>query len=337
MAKSQDGIEFAQLLVRFDDLSLTVIGDVILDHYIWGDVGRISPEAPVPLVDVSHETYRLGGAANVALNLRMLGTRTSLFGRIGADAGGNRLKQLLAEAQVKWLGDTIAPAKDTILKTRVVARHQQLCRLDREGRRADYALAATDWEALMEGMLSGTDGILLSDYAKGVIDNNLLSPLREQANARKIPVFCDPKPKFGRDFSGLELLTPNRGEAVAMSGLDWDAKDPFPAEDVVTAIQDKFGPRYLVITLGAEGMLFAERGIIGGIVPTFAREVFDVSGAGDTVIAVLSLALLAGASLEEAVTLANTAAGVVVGKLGTATVSREEILAYARDHGPSPE
>jgi D-beta-D-heptose 7-phosphate kinase/D-beta-D-heptose 1-phosphate adenosyltransferase len=337
MAKSQDGIEFAQLLVRFDDLRLTVIGDVILDHYIWGDVGRISPEAPVPLVDVSHENHRLGGAANVALNVSTLGTQASLFGRIGADAGGTQLKQLLREADVQWLGDSVPPARDTILKTRVVARHQQLCRLDREGRRADYALEAKDWDKLLEILLSGADGILLSDYAKGVIDNNLLSPLREQAKARNIPVFCDPKPKFGRDFSGLELLTPNRGEAIAMSGIDWDAKDPFPSEAVVKVIQDRYNPRYLVITLGAEGMLFAERGQIGGIVPTLAREVFDVSGAGDTVIAVLSLALLAGASLEEAVTVANTAAGVVVGKLGTATVSRDEILAYARDHAPATE
>lgn len=326
--------EVEHILSRFDGLSLTVIGDVILDHYIWGDVARISPEAPVPLVDVSHENYRLGGAANVALNLRMLGTRTSLFGRIGADAGGNRLKQLLSEAQVKWLGDSVPPAKDTILKTRVVARHQQLCRLDREGRRADYALEAADWKQLIEKLLPGSSGIVLSDYAKGVIDNNFLSVLREQADARKIPVFCDPKPKSGRDFSRLELLTPNRGEAISMSGLDWDSREPFPAEAVVAAIQEKYGPRYLVITLGAEGMLYAERGQIGGIVPTFAREVYDVSGAGDTVIAVLSLSLLAGASLEAAVTIANTAAGVVVGKLGTATASREEILAYARDHAP---
>jgi D-beta-D-heptose 7-phosphate kinase/D-beta-D-heptose 1-phosphate adenosyltransferase len=323
------------LLARFGGLKLTVIGDVILDHYIWGDVGRISPEAPVPLVDVSHENYRLGGAANVALNVSTLGTQARLFGRIGADAGANHIKHQLSEARIQWLAEDLTPAKATIVKTRVVARHQQLCRLDREGRRADYALEASDWETLMERFLSGTDGVLLSDYAKGVIDNNLLTSLRKEAGARRIPVFCDPKPKFGRDFSGLELLTPNRGEAVAMSGLDWDAKDPFPAEAVVEEIYRKYRPRYLVITLGAEGMLFSENGQIGGIVPTFAREVFDVSGAGDTVIAVLSLSLLAGASLEEAVVIANTAAGVVVGKLGTATVSCEEILAYARDHDSS--
>lgn len=322
-------------LSRFEHLNLMVIGDVILDHYIWGDVGRISPEAPVPLVDVSHENYRLGGAANVALNVRELGTQASLLGRIGEDAGAKQIKELLAASGVQWLGDALPPTGNTILKTRIVARQQQLCRLDREGRRADYALKKEDWENFFATQFTGADGVLLSDYAKGVIDNELLSVLREVAEAGKIPVFCDPKPRFGRDFSGFELLTPNRSEALAMSGIDWDQKDAFPTEAVVAGIQERYGPRYLVITLGSEGMLYAENGQVGGIVPTFAREVYDVSGAGDTVIAMLSLALLAGASLAEAVTLANTAAGVVVGKLGTATVNREEVLAYARDHAPS--
>lgn len=324
--------EMKPLLDRFPKLRLTVIGDVILDHYIWGDVARVSPEAPVPLVDVGHESHRLGGAANVALNLSSLGVATALFGRCGNDAGAAILKGLLDDAGIRWLGGLAGPAAMTILKTRVVARNQQLCRLDREGRRAEYALDGAAWRPVIESFLEGTDGILLSDYAKGVIDNSLLEPLKTMAAERGIPVFCDPKPRFGRDFSGLELLTPNRGEAVAMSGIDWDPKDAFPATEVVAAIQERYRPRYLVITLGAEGMLFAEAGKVGGIVPTFAREVFDVSGAGDTVISVLCASLLAGAGLEEAVTLANTAAGVVVGKLGTATVNREEILEYARAH-----
>lgn len=322
--------EMQTFLNRFPGIRMLVIGDVILDHYIWGDVSRVSPEAPVPLLDVGHESYRLGGAANVALNLSSLKVASTLFGRIGNDPEAGIFRSLLEEASIRWLGDLAAPAKGTILKTRVLARNQQLCRLDREGRRAEYALGAQEWDAVVGKLLEETDGILLSDYAKGVIDNDLLSRVKPAAAERGIPLFCDPKPRFGRDFSGMELITPNRPEALAMSGVDWDPKDPFPAEAVVAGIYERYSPRYLVITLGPEGMLFAENGKPGGIVPTFAREVFDVSGAGDTVISALCASLLAGASLEEAVTIANTAAGVVVGKLGTASVSGEEILSHAR-------
>ena len=312
-------------LDRFPSLRLTVIGDVILDHYIWGDVGRISPEAPVPLMDVTHESHRLGGAANVALNLSAMGVQTALFGRAGGDPEGGVLLSLLSEAGIRWLGNLAAPAKATILKTRVVARNHQLCRLDREGRRMDYALDASAWEGLMDAFLESVDGILLSDYAKGVIDDAFLKALKESASRMRVPVFCDPKPRYGRDFSGMELLTPNRSEAIALSGVEWDSKEPFPAEAVIEGIHRRFQPRFLVVTMGEEGMLYAENGRLGGIVTTFAREVFDVSGAGDTVIAVLSASLLAGASLGESVKIANAAAGVVVGKVGTASVNREEL------------
>lgn len=319
-------------LKRFETLRIAVIGDVILDHYIWGDVSRVSPEAPVPLVDVDRESYRLGGASNVALNLCTLGCKASLFGRTGDDDGAKVLQRLLQDANIRWLGSGVNATAMTIVKTRVVARNQQLCRLDREGRRADYALTDEDWEHVLRETLEECDGILLSDYAKGVIDNSLMGQLKTLAADKRLPVYCDPKPRFGRDFSNLELLTPNRLEAVSMSGVDWDQKDPFPTDAVVEGIQEKYNPRYLVVTLGAEGMLFAENGKIGGIVPTFAREVYDVSGAGDTVVSALCAALLAGASLEEAVKIANTAAGVVVGKLGTATVSQQEILTHLRKH-----
>jgi len=325
------------LLEAFDGLRIAVIGDVILDHYIWGDVGRISPEAPVPLVDVSEENHRLGGAANVALNLGTLGVKTSLFGRIGGDAGGKQLQGMFKEASIAWQGNLAADVPDTIVKSRVVARNQQLCRLDREGRRSDYALDAASWESLLEDILTGAQAVLLSDYAKGVIDDNLLGVLKKKALKMHLPVFCDPKPRYARDFGGLTLLTPNRGEAIQMSEVEWDPKESFPAEKIVEGIYERYRPKYLVITLGSAGMLYAENGRIGGVVPTFAREVYDVSGAGDTVVAVLSAAILGGASLSEAVSVANVAAGIVVGKLGTATADLEEILTFAVDHWSGTE
>jgi D-beta-D-heptose 7-phosphate kinase/D-beta-D-heptose 1-phosphate adenosyltransferase len=283
-------------------------------------------------VDVTEENYRLGGAANVALNMGTLGIRASLFGRIGDDSGGRFLKSLLADAAIGWLGDKIPPAAKTIVKTRVVAHNQQLCRLDREGRREEYTLDEKAWATAMTDLLADVDGVIVSDYAKGVIDDTMLPILMQHAGAKGIPVCCDPKPRFARDFRGMHLLTPNKGEAIQLSGVEWDTRDPFPAEKVVETIFERYNPRYLVITLGPEGMLYAENGKVGGLVPTFAREVYDVSGAGDTVIAALSASLLAGASLEESVSVANLAAGIVVGKLGTATADREEILAYARRH-----
>lgn len=321
------------LLAGFGGRRLAVLGDVILDHYIWGDVGRISPEAPVPLVDVSHESHRLGGAANVALNLRTLGSRPALFGRIGSDSDGAVVRRLLEEAGIRLLGGGLPPAGRTIVKTRVIAQHQQLCRLDREGGRLEYTLGDAQQETVVAAVLEQAEGVLLSDYAKGLVDDRLLERLRKRAGERGIPVFCDPKPRFVRNFRGLHLLTPNRSEALSLSGIEAGPREPFPAAEVVAAIQERYEPRHLVITLGSDGMLYAGAGEAGSIVPAFAREVFDVSGAGDTVFAVLALSLLSGASLEESVILANTAAGVVVGKLGTSTVSGPEILAYAREHG----
>ncbi|MFO7724505.1 MAG: PfkB family carbohydrate kinase [Oceanipulchritudo sp.] len=315
---------------RFRQLRIAVVGDVILDHYIWGTVDRIAPEAPVPLLDVSGESHRLGGAGNVALNLSRLGIRVSLSGRVGDDPWERVCTTLLGEAGIEWLGGMLGSSPGTILKTRVVAQNQQLCRLDREGRRGDYAIGDPARKHLVAMLLEKSDAILLSDYAKGVIDNALLGDLREGCREREIPLYCDPKPKRWRDFSGLDLLTPNRMEAVVMSGMEWDPKDAYPAEEIVAGIEKRYGPRHLVITLGPEGMLYAEGGRIGGIVPASAREVYDVSGAGDTVIAVLSAALLAGADLETSVRLANVAAGVVVGKLGTASLEREDLLAAWR-------
>lgn len=305
---------------------ILVIGDVMLDKYVWGDASRLSPEAPVPVVRVQRETAVAGGAANVAFNLASLGAGADLFGRVGEDADGRRLRALLEGGRVSLLPGAVSPAVPTIVKTRVVCRRQQVCRLDQEAEPGAYALSDADLAALAPAA-AAADAILLSDYAKG-----LLTPASIRAilalPGRAKTVTLDPKPRAGVDYRGVTLMTPNAAEALRLAGLE-DAPGPFPAEAVCAAIHERFAPEHLVITLGPDGMLLSEGGRPLERIPTFAREVFDVSGAGDTVIAALTLALAAGFPLPDAARFANTAAGVVVGKLGTAVATPDELLAYA--------
>ena len=305
---------------------ILVVGDVMLDKYVWGDASRLSPEAPVPLVRVDRETAVAGGAANVAVNLAALGAGADLFGRVGEDADGRRLRALLEGGRVSLLPGAVSPAVPTIVKTRVVCRRQQICRLDQEAEPGAYAISDADLAALAPAA-AAADAILLSDYAKG-----LLTPASIRAilalPGRAKTVTLDPKPRAGVDYAGVTLMTPNRAEALRLAGLE-DAPGPFPAEAVCAAIHERFAPEHLVVTLGPDGMLLSEGGRPLERIPTFAREVFDVSGAGDTVIAALTLALAAGFPLPDAARFANTAAGVVVGKLGTAVATPDELRAYA--------
>ena len=305
---------------------ILVIGDVMLDKYVWGDASRLSPEAPVPVVRVQRETAVAGGAANVAFNLAALGAGADLFGRVGEDADGRRLRALLEGGRVSLLPGAVSPAVPTIVKTRVVCRRQQICRLDQEAEPGAYAISDADLAALAPAA-AAADAILLSDYAKG-----LLTPASIRAilalPGRAKTVTLDPKPRAGVDYRGVTLMTPNAAEALRLAGLE-ETPGPFPAEAVCAAIHERFAPEHLVITLGPDGMLLSEGGRPLERIPTFAREVFDVSGAGDTVIAALTLALAAGFPLADAARFANTAAGVVVGKLGTAVATPAELLAYA--------
>ena len=305
---------------------ILVIGDVMLDKYVWGDASRLSPEAPVPVVRVQRETAVAGGAANVAFNLAALGAGADLFGRVGEDADGRRLRALLEGGRVSLLPGAVSPAVPTIVKTRVVCRRQQVCRLDQEAEPGAYAISDADLAALAPAA-AAADAILLSDYAKG-----LLTPASIRAilalPGRAKTVTLDPKPRAGVDYRGVTLMTPNAAEALRLAGLE-ETPGPFPAEAVCAAIHERFAPEHLVITLGPDGMLLSEGGRPLERIPTFAREVFDVSGAGDTVIAALTLALAAGFPLADAARFANTAAGVVVGKLGTAVATPDELLAYA--------
>ena len=318
-----------ELLKKFPALRAVVVGDVMLDEYIWGHAHRLSPEAPVPVVAVERETYVAGGSANVALNLVSFGAKADLCGWIGRDPAGERLRALLDKSGVGFDKRLARAETATIVKTRVVAGHQQLCRLDREAEPAAYALHGTSARAWIEKKLTGAAALIFSDYAKGALGPELVGGLTSAAQKRGLFVALDPKPRRLLEARGLDLLTPNRAEALELAGFPNDPRLSPPSFDAVCArIHEKYAPRYLVITLGGEGMLLSEHGRVLERIPAYAREVFDVTGAGDTVIAALALALAAGATLAKAAHFANTAAGVVVGKFGTATASPKEILNY---------
>ncbi|HQU08820.1 MAG: hypothetical protein B7X06_02940 [Verrucomicrobia bacterium 21-51-4] len=316
------------LLEAMSKCRIVVVGDIILDHYIWGDTQRVSPEAPVLVVDVSKDSYRAGGAANVALNIRSLGGYAALCGCVGRDAAAESLCGILSEAGVGFSDSFTRAGTSTMVKTRVMVRNQQLCRLDRTGLPSEYSIQEPELIELIFDLIAQSDGVILSDYAKGVLCQSSADRLLEYA--RKVGKFVayDPKPRRGMLPREMNLMTPNRAESLQLAGIALEPGEAFPEKEVCKIIWEKYRPEHLVITLGSEGMLLSKEGNCVRKIPTYAREVFDVSGAGDTVIASLTLAMASGASLEEAAHLANTAAGVVVGKIGTATATPEEILEY---------
>jgi len=325
-------MEIKELLEKIRGRRVLVVGDVMLDHYVWGDASRISPEAPVPVVDVTRDSFAAGGAANVALNLASLGGIPQLIGRTGCDEGSECLSALLAERGVSRVEGLAVASCQTIRKTRIMVRNQQLCRIDREAGAVAYSLDGPEAHQQILGAMEDSHALVLSDYGKGSISEGLIGWVLAEAGDRGIPVSLDPKPRRHLQYSGVDLLTPNRTEALELAGLPAQAKGEFPVEEVCARIWERYRPGHLVITLGADGILLSEEGRPTRMIPTYARQVFDVSGAGDTVIASLILALSAGADLASAARLANLAAGVVVGKVGTATVSGEEILAYLARH-----
>jgi D-beta-D-heptose 7-phosphate kinase/D-beta-D-heptose 1-phosphate adenosyltransferase len=314
------------LLKKIARLRILVVGDVMLDHYIWGDATRISPEAPVPVVDIARDSWTAGGAANVALNIASLGARCTLAGFIGQDPDGARLTEILHEKKIATRSTPGRAA--TIVKTRVMVQHQQLCRLDREAPPNAYALSGAQAEALLGADIDACDAVILSDYAKGILTDELVARVTQRARAAGKFVALDPKPKRHLSFHGLDLITPNKRESLQLAGIEPAPHAPFPAAEVCAKLHERYATKFLVITLGEEGMLLSADGKILKQIPTAAREVYDVSGAGDTALASLVLALAARAKLEEAAHFANAAAGVVVGKLGTATVTPKELIAY---------
>lgn len=326
----------SKILKTISGLKVLVLGDIILDHYIWGTVERISPEAPIPVVNVHKETYVLGGAANVALNTAQLGAQVSLAGSIGKDSPGQRLQELLRQKGIAHPAIQALESPPTNVKTRVIAQRQQVCRLDYEAKPSAYALDEAILLKNLETSLADYQAILLSDYAKGVLHSSFIQSLIALAKQHHTLLSLDPKPLRKLEFKGVCLLTPNKAESYQLAGIEPLSYEAYPAELICKRIQDRYEPKKLVITLGAEGMLLCQEGKILKHIPTYAKEVFDVSGAGDTVIACLTLALAGGASLEDAAHFANIAAGIVVSKLGTATASPDEILSYEASLHPKP-
>jgi len=320
------------LLKRASASRVLVVGDVMLDQFIWGSVSRISPEAPVPVVDFQRESYMPGGAANVARNLAALATPVELFGAIGHDEAAGKLLTLLGEQRIGCSGLVKSAARHTSIKTRIFAQQQQVVRLDRETRgHLDGELT----EALLAEIkkkISRADAVIIGDYGKGVVTQPLLDGIKSLCHERGVWLSLDPKPVHHLNLEGLSLITPNRKEAFELANLPDDTKTANPLADknlllVSETLLSKLHPALLLVTLGELGMLLCQRGQKPFHIPTVAQEVFDVSGAGDTVIATFTLAIAAGASPLEAAIISNHAAGIVVGKIGTATVAPEELLA----------
>ena len=309
-----------------------VVGDVMLDQFLWGQVKRISPEAPVPVVELERESFMPGGAANVARNLTAFGAEVELFGLVGKDDGARQLRALLKEEKVDGRGLRAVNDRLTTLKTRVVAHQQQVVRIDR-GTKQTGGLRATKWlMKAVEKDINGADAIIVADYNKGVVTQELIEGLRALCRPHGIWLSLDPKPSHQLDVSGLSLITPNRSELFELAGMADEIHHENPLRDkhlmvALKAVQAKYQPALLLVTLSEQGMLLAQRGARPVVVPTMAQEVYDVSGAGDTVIASFTIAIAAGASPLEATLFANHAAGLVVGKIGTATVSPKELAA----------
>jgi rfaE bifunctional protein kinase chain/domain len=321
-----------QILRAAGRTRILVVGDVMLDQFVWGSVARISPEAPVPVVDFERESSMPGGAANVARNLTALEVPTELYGVVGNDPSAAQLKRLLTEHHIGCRGLVTSTSRPTILKTRIVAHTQQVVRIDRESRDGIDERISRRLSGSLESRISESAAVIVGDYGKGVVTQSLLEEIKTLCKKRALWLSLDPKPTHHLNLSGLSLITPNRKEAFELAQLPDETRNHNPLEDtnlmrVAERLLTELRPALLLITLGELGMLLCQRHQPPFHIPTVAQEVFDVSGAGDTVIATFTLAIAAGASPVEAAILSNHAAGIVVGKVGTATVHLEELLA----------
>ncbi|MCL4785439.1 MAG: D-glycero-beta-D-manno-heptose-7-phosphate kinase [Verrucomicrobia bacterium] len=335
MSKSLSRRRARQILAAAAETHLLVVGDVMLDQFIWGSVARISPEAPVPVVDFNRESYMPGGAANVARNLTALEISTDLFGAVGRDDAASHLKSLLKSQHVGCRGLLASEARPTSLKTRIVAHQQQVVRIDRENRDGLDARLTRRLLGSIRAQIQESAAVIVGDYGKGVVTQPLLEELKALCRRHGVWLSLDPKPVHHLDLSGLSLITPNRKEAFELAKVPDETRNPNPLADpnlmqAAGRLLEELRPAVLLITLGELGMLLCQRGQPPFHIPTVAQEVFDVSGAGDTVIATFTLAIAAGASPIEAAILSNHAAGIVVGKIGTATVTPAELLASFR-------
>lgn len=313
-----------KIKARAASVRILVAGDLMLDRFLYGTVERISPEAPVPVVEVEREVKRPGGASNVALNILAMGGRASLAGVTGEDSAAAELEELLVKAGCGTNGLVADPGLRTTEKTRVIALHQQVVRFDREG---GAPISSRAMELLVKAIgeeARGADAIIISDYGKGVVCDAISAAVR----AAGLVCAVDPKPKNFDFYRGATVITPNTKETEEMTGIR-----PSTGEAALragTALMDRLGTESILVTRGEKGMTLVEKN--GGYhhIPTRARDVFDVTGAGDTAISIYTLALACGADALEAAVLANLASGIVVGKLGTATVTVAELEDYLK-------
>jgi len=317
-ALSLDIQKTQRFIRKFKGRRVLVLGDLMLDRYIWGDVSRISPEAPVPVVEVRKSTSCLGGSGNVSQNLGSLGASPILVGVVGDDEEGAWIKRHVEESR----GIFIDAERPTTVKMRIIAQHQQVVRVDQEKKKP----VASEIEEKIAGFIEKEkyEGIVISDYNKGIVTRTLMERVLSFAIKRKIPVFVDPKVENFALYSPVTFLSPNHQEAerIVHHACHSDADIERAGREILALAAS----RYLIIKRGEQGMSIFEKGKKPIHIPTIAREVFDVTGAGDTVIATAALGLLAGATIQEAAAMANAAAGVVVGKIGTAVCSPEELL-----------
>jgi rfaE bifunctional protein kinase chain/domain len=320
------------LVGRFPSRRILVVGDIMLDEYIFGTVGRISPEAPVPVVAVTREMKVPGGAANVAFNLRGLKAGVEMAGLLGGDPEGRLVARMLKEKRVGIDALVVDPDRPTIVKSRVIAHSQQVVRVDREGNGPPSRKTSDELLRKVLSALEGVDGVIFSDYRKGALTAELVGEVTAEANRKGIFVAVDPKRTDFSFYRGCTVITPNKGEAqAALGGRDlatdldvWEG-----GRDLLRSARSKA----ILITRGEEGMTLVERGRNACFhIPAFAREVFDVTGAGDTVIGTLAACLAAGGTMREAAILANVAASVVVGEVGTAPITVEKLLRAAESH-----
>lgn len=330
MLKPNDIKRINRVISKFEDLKILVVGDLLLDEFVWGDSSRISPEAPVPVVLVERESFMPGGAANVANNISSLGAKAFLVGVVGKDERGRQLESLLKEKGVDIEGVISDSDRPTTLKTRVVARHQQVVRIDREDASQIDDGINEKLVGYIKEKIDKIDAIIIEDYGKGVIVPKFLKEIVPLAKRHNRIITVDPKEEHFSYYRGVTAITPNRKEAQAAAGIK--AEDEESLNKIGNILIEKYNLKVALITLGEQGMRLFERGGKITHIPTVAQEVFDVSGAGDTAIAAFTLAQAAGANTVEAAHISNFAAGIVVGKFGVATTSQAELKARIKNH-----
>lgn len=318
-----------QLLDNFRGRRIAVIGDVMLDRYYRGTVSRISPEAPVPIVDIEDESEYPGGAANVAYNLVMLGASPLLLGIIGNDVSGAQLRELLGGLGISDEALLNDPVRPTTVKTRVIASSQHIVRVDREEKREIASGMRQRLLDLLKENIGQIDALILQDYNKGVVSRDLIPQVVELAQQHDVPVYVDPKFNNFFEYTGVTVFKPNRKEAE--DALQRKLRTEEERQEGVQELLQRLGSEYVILTLGSEGMMLARREDDPILVPTKAIQVADVSGAGDTVIATLATAYAAGATMQEAVIIANHAAGIVCEQVGTVPVHHAELLSALLD------